>query len=391
MIGSSFAAQYPEGGGNWWVPLQYVLAFKKLQHKILWLELLPSSDDLSRDKEKIKIFQKRMAYFGLNDNFVLVYPKDYQVRSNGIYIVNDKKTTYFGKDREEFERICKDADVLFNLSYSIRPPLLNKFDFKLLVDLDPGLLQISAQYPTCDIGIGLHDKYLTIGENIGRSYCSIPTLGIEWIPFRQPINLDIWKPHINNNCRRFTTIIQWEWFSIEYQGRLIDNSKRTQFIKFIELPNLTKQEMELAVNIFQPPQKGEINLLVKNGWHLVDPHKVAGDPLAYQEYIAKSRAEFSTEKGVVVQLKSGWFSDRSICYLASGKPVLVQDTAIEKNLPVGEGLLTFRNMNEIIEGINKINSDYLYHCTMARKIAEQYFDSNKILEKGNINIKIING
>lgn len=380
VIGSDFVAGYPEGGGIWWVPLQYILGLKKLNTNVIWLELLCGrSEDIARDLDNIRIFQRRISYFGLSDNYVLLY-----VLADSNY----QKIRFYGKQKDDFEILCKDTDVLLNLCYRIKPPLLNKFDRKFLVDLDPGLFQVSALYPDIDMGIGLHDKYFTIGENIGRPYCRIPTLGVDWITFRQPMNLDIWSPQINPDCKRFTTITQWDWQSIRYEDRLIDNSKRTQFMKYIELPNLTNvnQEFEIAANIngLKPNDislQNDMNLLEKNGWHLVDPHKVAGDPLSYQKYIAQSRAEFSVAKEIYVELKSGWFSDRSICYLASGKPVLVQDTAIEKNLPVGEGLLTFKDMNDIIEGIKNINSNYVLHCKMARNIAEEYFDSNKILKE----------
>ena len=354
--------------------------FEKNEQKVVWLELLPSSGDQSRDMKLIDIFQKRMTHFGLQDNFILLYVEAFKNWSKGCYAKDYEKIKFFGKNKEEFEMICRNTDALLNLWYSVRPPILNKFNFKILLDTDPGLLQICALSPNCDMGIGLHDKYFTVGENIGKEWCSIHTLGIDWIPFRQPVDLDVWVPQINFDCKRFTTLTQWEWESVSYEGRIIENSKRTQFMEYITLPTLTKQELELAANI-HPSLKDDIDLLSRNDWHLVDPNKVAGDPLSYQKYVAQSRGEFSVAKGVYVQLKTGWFSDRSICYLASGKPVLVQDTGIGDNLPVGYGLLTFRNMSEATEAIDKINSDYLFHCRKAREIAEKYFNSNLILNR----------
>ncbi len=223
-----------------------------------------------------------------------------------------------------------------------------------------------------------HERFVTIAENIGRPECTVPTCELEWITTRQPIALDLW-PAVDASGDAFTSIASWRgpYAPIEYDGRTY-GLRVHEFRKFVDLPRLVGGDFELALDI-HPDERSDLDLLERGGWRLVRPQDVAGDPWLYQRYIQGSKAEFMVAKGIYVDTRSGWFSDRSICYLASGKPVLAQDTGLRDLLPTGEGLLVYSTLDEAVEGVQAIRTDYHRHSRAAREIAEEFFDSRKVL------------
>jgi len=222
-----------------------------------------------------------------------------------------------------------------------------------------------------------HDKFLSFGENIGRSHCLIPTALFSWQPTRQPIVLDCWEklgPAVRDVC---TTVMSWQpdGGSVTVNG-LVYGGKHAEFGKFINLPRRTPQVFELAIGGGLPP----VDLLRQHGWHVIDAYTVSPDPWKYREYICTSKAEFSVAKQAYVATRSGWFSCRSACYLAAGKPVVVQDTGFSEHLPTGEGLLAFSTEDEALEAIERINRDYQRHAVAASRLAREYFDSQRVLQ-----------
>jgi hypothetical protein len=224
-----------------------------------------------------------------------------------------------------------------------------------------------------------HDVYFTIAENIGTTGCTVPTCGIDWQRIRPPVVLAGWPAATAGTDWKFTTVASWRgpFGPIRYAGKTY-GLKVHEFRKFIDLPRLTGQKFELALNIY-PGDDKDRQALVKHGWQLVDPLAAAGDPAAFQHYVQDSGAEFSAAQGIYVETGSGWFSDRTACYLASGKPALVQDTGLSRNYPVGEGLLTFRTLSQAMAGAQQIASDYERHSRAARQLAEEFFDSDRVL------------
>jgi hypothetical protein len=250
---------------------------------------------------------------------------------------------------------------------------------RAFLDIDPGFGQMWRELGQADI-LDDYDAFVTIGENINEPWCEIPTCGLEWLTTRQPVVLDEW-PAAPRERDVFTTVASWRgpWDAIEYRGKRY-GLRCHEFRKFFELPRLTGQEFELALDI-DPADHDDRSALEENGWRLVDPRAVAGDPWSYRRYIQGSMAEICVAKNMYVETKSGWFSDRSICYLASGKPVLHQDTGLKHLYPTGEGLIVFSTLDEAAAGVEEIRRNYDRHSKAAREIAEEYFDSDKVLTR----------
>jgi hypothetical protein len=221
---------------------------------------------------------------------------------------------------------------------------------------------------------------VTVGENIGGPDCTIPTCGLEWITTPQPVVLELWPPRADGG-ERFTSVASWRgpFGPIDYGGRTY-GLRVHEFRKFAKLPSLSRQSFEIALDI-DPAEVDDLALLRDNGWSLVDPDAVAGDPWAYRRYVQGSMAELMIAKNMYVESRSGWFSDRSICYLASGKPVLAQETGFTRFHPAGEGLLAFETLEEALAGAEEISGDYERHARAARALAEERFDSRKVLRR----------
>jgi len=224
--------------------------------------------------------------------------------------------------------------------------------------------------------------FFTIGENIGKSDCPIPTGGIPWQPTRQPVVLDDW-PIVRSPLEhsRFTTIANWRgpYGPVLFGGRTF-GLKVHEFRKFITLPRLAPLPFEIALNI-HPNDHKDLGALRDHGWRIIDPLTVASDPQAFRHYVQESAAEFSVAQGIYVDTASGWFADRTVRYLASGKPALVQDTGFAQNLPTGQGLIAFKTLDEAAEGATRIARNYDQHCRAARSVAERYFNSDDVLTR----------
>ena len=240
-----------------------------------------------------------------------------------------------------------------------------------------------------------HDDFVTYGENIGNADCAVPPLPRLRAKTRQPVLLDLWQSGPPSR-REFTTVGNWrqEGREVEYRGELYHWSKDREFLKFIDLPKRTDQPLELAMNLADAKTikhgPGAVvralgvtanarHTLESNGWGLADSHALTTDPRPYRNYVRASRGEFTVARDLHVRLRSGWFSERSACYLAAGRPVITQDTGFGTVLPTGAGLFAFNTMDEILAALDSINSDYERHSRAARAIAEEYFKAEKVL------------
>jgi hypothetical protein len=251
---------------------------------------------------------------------------------------------------------------------------------RVFLDIDPGFGQMWQDLGQYAMFQGHHD-YVTIGENIGRPDCDIPTCGIDWITTPQPVVLDYWETGEENRGEAFTGVASWRgaYGTVEYRGKTY-GLRVHEFRKFIALPRLTGEPFRLALDI-HPAEVNDLALLEENNWTLVDPLEAAGDPSRYQAFIRNSKAELMIAKNIYVQTNSGWFSDRSLCYLAAGKPVLAQETGFSRHYPTGEGLLAFSTPEEAAEGVNEISGNLARHSRAAREIAREYFDSDRVLTR----------
>jgi hypothetical protein len=242
-----------------------------------------------------------------------------------------------------------------------------------------------------------HDDVVTYGENIGNPDCLIPPLPKLRTRTRQPVLLDRWQGGPPGKPE-FTTIANWkqDGRDVRYLGETYYWSKDREFLKFIDLPRRIPQPLELATNLTDAKSirhgKGEVvkalgiesdarSLLESNGWQLINSLALTTDPWPYRDYIVSSRGEFTVARDLNVRLRSGWFSERSACYLAAGRPVITQDTGFGTTIPVGEGLFTFNTMDDILAAFDKIGSNYDRESRAARAIAEDYFRAERVLDR----------
>jgi len=293
----------------------------------------------------------------------------------------DRGSRVLGLSRKRLLELVRSSALLVNImGFVDDEEILGQAQKRVFIDTDPGFGQMWQALGQAELFRG-HDAYVTIGVNIGRPECTIPTLGIDWITTPQPVVLELWAPQSNGAGTAFTSVGAWRgpYDPIEYEG-VTYGLRVHEFRRFVELPRLTGQAFELALDI-DPRETRDLELLGGHGWRLVDPREVASDPATYREYIRRSKAEFMVAKGIYVQSRSGWFSERSICYLASGRPVLAQDTGLADLYPTGEGLIAFRTLDEAVAGVHDIVGRYSHHARAARAIAEEYFDSDRVLTR----------
>jgi hypothetical protein len=358
---SGALAQQPYRSGHSWVFLQYLLGFRKLGFDVLFLDRVES--DLVGDDAGPRFLASVMQRFGLEADYCLLGLEGGPVA---------------GISRPEALRRVRDSMLLINVTGFLEDAeLLAAARKRVYLDIDPGFAQMWRELGLHDAFAG-HDAFVTIGENIGRPDCRIPTCGLDWITTRPPVMLDLWPPTLEAGSA-FTSIGSWRgpFAPVVYGGQTY-GLRVHEFRKFAQLPSITSEEFELALEIHEA-ETADLNLLRSGGWRLVLPETVAGDPIAYRDYLAHSRAEFMVAKNMYVDTRGGWFSDRSACYLASGRPVLAQDTGIASLYPTGAGLLTFSTLEEAVSGVESISGDYPRHALAARDIAEKYFDSDKVL------------
>ena len=272
------------------------------------------------------------------------------------------------------------ADLLVNIGGHVSDQAIEAAATRVYVDDDPGYTQFWQREGLINGRLAGHDFYFTFGTNIGRDGCPVPTNGINWRPLRPPVVLEKW-PTVMGRFDRFTTVASWRggYGRVESNGHLY-GQKAHEFRRFISLAERMPGRFEIALDI-RLEDAVDKHLMESHGWHLVDPHQVAGTPYEFRKYVQRSGAEFSVAQGIYVETQCGWFSDRTTRYLASGKPVLVQDTGFSRDLPTGEGLLTFTSLDEAVEGAERIVSDYDRHARAAREIAEEYFDSDRVLRR----------
>jgi hypothetical protein len=373
VVVSSVIANKCLNGGNAWAVLSWVLGLRELGFRVYFVE------QISRDScvdatgavtafersANLAYFERIMEQFGLSGSAALIYESDEQIH---------------GMTYEELLHIAEAADLLVNITGHLTlESLMRRLRRKAYVDLDPGFTQFWHASGDAGPRLGGHDFYFTVGENIGRRSCPVPTSDIRWRPTRQPVVLDHWPVCTEGNSSRFTTVAMWRgpYGPVQYGGKTF-GLKVHEFRKFIDVPQRVPQTFEIALDI-HPAEEKDLNLLKRYGWRLVDPRVAAPDPDAFRRYVQGSGAEFSVAQGIYVETNSGWFSDRTVRYLASGKPALVQDTGFGRNYPVGEGLVAFRTPEEAIGGAGRIGRDYEEHCRAARSLAEEYFDSDRVL------------
>jgi hypothetical protein len=372
VLAGGFLARYPEGGGLWTGFLQFLLGLRALGHDAWWIELLRASGDPLLDRRRIEGFFARMGEHGVGDRCaLLLLPKG--TEPPGLDTVEP-----YGLARTAVRELAESADLLWNFASAFRPPMLHMFRHRVLVDGDPGHLQMSAL--TVDVAIHEHDAFLTAGTKLHAPDCEVPTLGVRWRSFVPPLHLPLWAPTSDPGREApFTSVTEWVWEELWVNGRVLSVSKRAAYLRCLQIPARTGRPFELAANIHPDDSTGDRELLHEHGWRLVDPHRVAGSPAAYRDYLHGSRAELGCPKPIHRELRTGWFSDRSAGYLGSGRPVLFEDTGIGDRLPTGAGLVLFREPDEAVAAVHEIDRDWARHSRAARALAEEFLDARRCL------------
>ncbi len=392
-------AKYPLGGVTWdW--LNYLLGFKKLGYDVHYFEdgpewlYNPTKNRVMLSNYNVQYLTKVMDEFGFASDWT------YISRNR-----NQSKNKIFGN--KKIAEIFQKSDMVFNIcGSSDMNKLIHDFSIpkdvkKIYVDGDPMInqLKILDENDNQENTVNSHDVFFTYAENIGKSGCEIPIgKNIHWITTRFPIYLDAWKYTFNKNSDTFTTIGNWQSYKgFLYKNKKYSGSKSIEFLKYYDIPKLSEQKMEIALaadtekkeNYFLKKKlkdntwltnKNNLKKMETGGWNFTDSIKKSKDWKIYKKYIDNSYGEWSVAKNIYVKASTGWFSGRSTCYLASGKPVILQDTGFSKFIPTGKGLFSFKNKSEALKAIKEVNKNYEFHSKEARRIAEEYFDSDKVLQ-----------
>jgi len=381
IIVAGLIARYPIGGVAWDY-LQYAAGFERLGHEVCYHEdtrewpYQPVAEDLVATGDYSAKFLQDLFSF---------YTPDMVDRWHYCHL----NETSFGMSRSAFKEFSRTADFFINVSgASFIPDDLSPHCIKLFVDTDPGYNQIRMVGCPLSAGkinhwceaIAEHDMHFTLAENINSPDCEIPKVGINWVPTRPPAVLDFWSDIARTPAQGgapWTTVMNWSDFKhkLYYEGQEY-GSKGTEFEKILDLPDRIERPLKVAL-------AGESGrpLLERHGWSHCNGPFVTLTPRRYQDFLFRSRGEVSIAKNVYVALHSGWFSCRSICYLASGRPTVLQDTGFSRLLPIGEGVIAFNTLDEAAAGIEAVEADYERHSHAAIAFADEFFCAEKVLRK----------
>jgi hypothetical protein len=363
ILFAGIIARYPFGGVTW-CSLMYLLGLRALGHEVFYIEDTgecvydPVRNTRATDPSYgTSYIHAALEPFGLGDRWTFV----------------NYDGSYHGRPRDEVSRYAAECDLFLNLSggsWFWRDEYA-RIPRKAFIDSDPAFTQlaIAKAEPWYVEFFQRFDRLFTFGSNIGTNASQVPVGPFTWHKTWQPITMADWRTAVAPRDR-YTTVMTWQIESFTDVG----GNKDQEFVKFIGLPSRTPQKFELAIN-------GPQQLLRDYGWETVDAMTVSRTPGEYRDFIHASKAEFGVAKHTYVSTRSGWFSDRTECYLASGRPALVQDTGWTAHLPCGDGLLAFSSMDEAVAGIDRINADYERHARRAREIAHEHFDASRVLPR----------
>jgi hypothetical protein len=359
VVAGALAAK-PGNGGEAWVRLSWVLGLRRLGHDAWLLELA----DAATAAAGRAFFERTVRRHGLERRAVLLAPEG----------------PIGAATRAEVEELAGRAALLVDISGNLREPgLLERFERRAYVDLDPGFTQLWHAEGRLGDQLAAYDRHFTVGLNLGAPDCEIPSGEFEWVALPPPVLLDEWQPPLGRRFDRFTTVATWRapFGAPEALGRPF-TLKHHELRRFAELPRRAAAPFEIALDI-HPAEAGEAEGLRERGWRVVDPRSVAADTDAFRAYVRGSGAELSVAQGVYVQTRSGWVSDRTAHYLAAGRPAIVQDTGIPAGYRGEAGLLTFSDLDGAVAAVERVVGSYEEQAAAARDLAERVFDSDRVL------------
>jgi len=347
---------YPKGGGYLWIFLNWALGLRSIGCDVIWLEEIWPSIGVENARDLTLALKNRLEPYGLGDRIALHAPPDEEMDPNVCHGFLDLAA-------------ASEADILLNFRYSLPREVLGRFRRSALVDIDPGLLQIWMAKSLVDVPG--HDAYFTIGEHItdpGRTWHHVPPC----------VALDWWQPQPAAGDGHFTTISHW------YAGGWVGDDeasedKRSGFLPYLDLPQKTQRPLEMALDL--APDDPETRRLEALGWRIRKTRNVAGTPWDYERYVRESLGEFSCAKPAYPRLANAWISDRTPCYLAAGKPAVVEYTGPSAFLPDDGGLFRFRDSAQAAACLDRVMDDYQRQSALARALAAEWFDARRITRR----------
>ncbi|MEW6442457.1 MAG: hypothetical protein AB1640_16080 [bacterium] len=366
--------QYPMAGIVWQA-VHHLIGLERLGYEVYYVEDsgAPPYDPRARSIVEdatygVETIRRMMKRFDLGDRWAYWDPAH---------------DACYGMTRPKLFELYREADGLVNIcgATRIREEHLS-CPVRVYLETDPVFEQIKLAQgdETTKAFLDAHTHHFTYGENLGGPGCPIPLERYDWKTTRPPVVLDLWGPRATPPGRFYSTLgsMYNVGKDITFRGERYYWSKHVGFTRFLDLPQLSSRPFELAMEVPRPEMRA---LIRQKGWSLVDPLTKSRDPDLYQDYIYGCRGEFSVSKDLVVRTQSGWFSDRSVCYLAAARPVIVQETGFSRFVPTGRGLFAFNSVEEALQAVEQIESDYAGHCRAAREIAGECYDAGKLLSK----------
>jgi hypothetical protein len=364
-LSTSNTLRYPQGGVLW-VFLNWAFGLRALGHEVIWFDVNDPkcTDDQTRDQ--IQTLKSRLKPYGFAQSIAIA--------------------TRDGRDLPaevalgcvSVEQILE-SDLLIDFRYDLSPDFVRKFKRSAFMDIDPGILQINIAKGY--LPVPAHQVCFTIGETVGRAGSRFPDVGREWMYTPPCVALDQWPACPPVPTAPFTTVSHWymdEWI-VEADGSYFKNDKRSGFLPFLDLPRKVSQPLELALCL--AGEAAEYQMLRDKGWRVRESHEVTPTAEAFQDYVQQSGGEFGCAKPAYVKYHTAWLSDRTLCYLASGRPCVVQNTGPSKILPNTGGIFRFDTLDEAVEAFELIQSDYGKQSRLARKLAEEFFDAKNVAGK----------
>jgi hypothetical protein len=376
-------------GGQTWLYINWLRGLHKLGHRIFYVE-----DDLDWP------YDPRVNTCHTDPSYTVEYVAGVMKRIglDGCWAYRPRYRSAdecYGMTVAQLLDLYRGCDALLNICGAAAMgwnPDQQQAKRRVLVETDPvgaELEMATGNEGTFEV-YNAHDTFVTYGENYGAPDCGVPMGKIQFHKTRQPIDIDLWPYAFDASCRKYTTSGNWKQKGrdLEYNGQLYYWSKHHEFLKFIDLPRRRPGvEFELCMNINENDE-ADRQLLLEHGWHLDSPFQMSLDPWGYQNYFKTARAEYTCAKDQNVRLRSGWFSERDLCFLSSGKPVIAQETGFSKFIPCGTGLFGFHTMDDILAAVDTIESDYEKACRAAREIAVEHFECERVCRKFMDDIRV---
>ena len=355
---------YPNIGGHFWVYLQWALGLRSLGCNVIWLEVIDANEPASEIDRKVATVQARLARWGLANCLALTDAAGTLPRRLAAQHLDLQAAT--------------EAELLVNLWHSLPAPIVQRFRRSCLIDTDPGLLQ--TWITAGSVRVAPHDTYFTIGETVGTGAARFPDCGLHWVYTPPAIFLPEWPVMASHRNACYTTVAHWWGGKIDHGGTTFWNEKRVAFLDYLDLPARARVRLEIAVCLAECFDEYR-QLMEPRGWRVRESWEISSTLEAYRAYIQQSRGEFSCAKPAYVKLDTAWISDRTLCYLASGRPAVVQHTGRSGVLPDADGLFRFRTLDEAAAALAAVESDYERHCRQARALVEEHFEAGRVASR----------